>query len=45
MSFESVTKVIKDERQPMGKGETCSKWVGETYNPGTGVPAPEPVLY
>ena len=28
MSFEGVIKDIKDERQPMGKGETRSKMGG-----------------
>ena len=29
MSFEGVTKDIKDARQPMGKRDTGSKMVGE----------------
>ena len=45
MSFEGVTKDIKDERQPMGKGETVLKMGGEQYSTGTGMPEPEPVLY
>ena len=44
MSFEGVTKVIKDERQPMGKRDTWSKMGGEKYSTGTGAPEPELVL-
>ena len=45
MSFEGVTKYIKDARQPMGKGETVLKMDGGKYSTGTGAPEPEPVLY
>ena len=39
MSFEGVTKDIKDERQPMGKGKTVLKMGGEQYSTGTGATA------
>ena len=29
LSFEGVTKGIKDKRQLMGKEKRCSKWVGK----------------
>ena len=45
MSFEGVTKDIKDARQPMGKGETVLKIGRGKYNTGNRAPEPEPVLY
>ena len=45
MSFEGVTKDIKDERKPMGKGDTVLKMGGDQYSTGTGATDPELALY